>query len=314
MRGRLWPNCAVSVRKSSTLTSGATSNTFLILSPTFPDCIAFDRSASSVTAQPIECASTVISATLGLSESVSSNCSSASWEELALSRSAPYAINRTSPRDGQEKRTGIAGAFESCEICANRYTASSNRLLKPWTKTRTLLRRVCLAVAVRALLNDCLSRSSAETVTKSCPGSPGRAEGHCTSPIFLALSGGIETAIAAYETSDARSLPNISPGSAIKRFRVVATRIGTRVAPSADCAFGTRTPWSGRPAHEQHRSTSAMLISVEKTFSLIKFTPHQRDRLRIGVCDDSETNAPNRSHLCSSASRLLRLSRANRRP
>src|SRR5215469_5055962 len=87
------------------------------------------------------------------------------------------------------------------------------------------------------------------------------------------LSGGIETAIAAYETSDARSLPNISPGSAIKRFRVVATRIGTRVAPSADCAFGTRTPWSGRPAHEQHRSTSAMLISAEKTFRLINLLP-----------------------------------------
>src|SRR5215472_15175248 len=31
-----FPNCAMSVRKSSTLTSGATSNTFLILSPRTP--------------------------------------------------------------------------------------------------------------------------------------------------------------------------------------------------------------------------------------------------------------------------------------
>ena len=38
-----------------------------------PERVAFDRSASSVSAQPIECASTVISVTLGLSESESSS-------------------------------------------------------------------------------------------------------------------------------------------------------------------------------------------------------------------------------------------------
>src|SRR6516225_3470298 len=66
------------------------------------------------------------------------------------------------------------------------------------------------------------------------------------------------------KTSGARSLPNISPGSAIKRFRVVATRMGIHVAPSTDCAFGTRTPCSGRPAHAQHRSASARPAATEK--------------------------------------------------
>ena len=53
--------------------------------------------------------------------------------------------------------------------------------------------------------------------------------------------------------------------------------------PFADWAFGVRAPWSSRLAHEQHRRTSATLISAEKTFRLINWSPYERSALLPSV-------------------------------
>src|ERR1700722_18277485 len=100
-------------------------------------------------------------------------------------------------------------------------------------------------------------------VTKFCPGSPGDDAGHCTSPIFRTASGGIETVTEAYDTSSARSLPNISPGLAVERFRFVATSTGTRDVPSVSaCATGTKAPCASRPLHPQQKIADKIAAAV----------------------------------------------------
>lgn len=86
----------------------------------------------------------------------------------------------------------------------------------------------------------------------------------CRGPLnlatFRAPPGGIETVIAAYETTAARSPLNISPGSLVDRCRVVATNIGTREVPSATADTGTSIPCTGRL--EQDPQTIAMATAI----------------------------------------------------
>src|SRR4051794_8209919 len=89
----------------------------------------------------------------------------------------------------------------------------------------------------------------------------------------------METLIAAYETSAARSPLNISPGSVVDRCRVVATNTGTREVPSAVADTGISAPCAGR--FEQDPQTSAMataIIAVKifpGTFTLTTFKPDE---------------------------------------
>src|ERR1700677_1732250 len=92
-------------------------------------------------------------------------------------------------------------------------------------------------------------------------GSPGSDVGHWTSPILRDASGGIETVMAAYETSAARSPLNISPGSVVERCRVVAAKIGTSVVPSS-LAVGIRTPCIGRPAQAPRTTANEIADNV----------------------------------------------------
>src|SRR5450631_291863 len=92
-------------------------------------------------------------------------------------------------------------------------------------------------------------------------GSPGRDVGHWTSPILRDASGGIETVMAAYETSAARSPLNISPGSVVERCRVVAAKIGTSEVPST-VAVGISTPCEGRPAQAPRTNAIEIADSV----------------------------------------------------
>src|SRR5471030_2901886 len=97
-------------------------------------------------------------------------------------------------------------------------------------------------------------------------GSPGRDVGHWTSPILRDPSGGIETVMAAYETSAARSPLNISPGSFVERCRVVAAKIGTSEVPST-VAVGISTPCEGRLA--QAPRTNAIEIADSVNIRLV---------------------------------------------
>ena len=67
---------------------------------------------------------------------------------------------------------------------------------------------------------------------------------------------------------DARSLLNISPASPVAGCRVVAIKIGTRDAPSADSAVGTRTPCNGRLAQEQQRRPRIKTAIARRPFGL----------------------------------------------
>src|SRR5476649_1673927 len=100
-------------------------------------------------------------------------------------------------------------------------------------------------------------------------GSPGSDVGHWTSPILRDASGGIETVMAAYETSAARSPLNISPGSVVERCRVVAAKIGTSEVPST-AAVGMSTPCEGRPA--QAPRTNAIEIADSVNIRLVLST------------------------------------------
>jgi hypothetical protein len=85
--------------------------------------------------------------------------------------------------------------------------------------------------------------------------------GHCTSPIFRAVSGGIETAIEAYDTCSARSLSNIAPSAAVARFRVVAISTGTIDVPSVPaCATGSNAPWGRRLQAQQYKANPMVAI------------------------------------------------------
>jgi hypothetical protein len=99
--------------------------------------------------------------------------------------------------------------------------------------------------------------------------------GHCTSPILRAESGGIETVTEAYDTSSARSLPNISPALAVERFRFVATSTGIRDVPSVSaCATGTKAPWDSRPLHPPQQIADAIAAAVKLRNLPINAIPH----------------------------------------
>jgi len=91
--------------------------------------------------------------------------------------------------------------------------------------------------------------SFAFNVAKSVAGLEGSLFGHATSPIFLALPGGMETVISAKDGTLARSPVNISPFT-VERLRVVVTSMLTLVAFGALSATGTRTflAWPPHPA------------------------------------------------------------------
>ena len=72
-RGLARPICGICARKRLTSTSGATSNTFLILAPMRPADIALALNASNVNEQPIEWQRTETSFTFGLAAIVSSS-------------------------------------------------------------------------------------------------------------------------------------------------------------------------------------------------------------------------------------------------
>src|ERR1700730_8390180 len=98
---------------------------------------------------------------------------------------------------------------------------------------------------------------------KFCWASPGNEAGHCTSPIFRVASGGIETVTEAYDTSSALSLSNISPASAVERFRFVATSTGTSDVPSVlACARGISAPCDNRALHPQQKNADAITAAV----------------------------------------------------
>jgi len=88
--------------------------------------------------------------------------------------------------------------------------------------------------------------------------------GHCTSPIFRAASGGIETVTEAYDTPSARSLSNMLPVS-VDCFRVVATSNGTSDVPSVlACATGDRAPCANRPLHAEQKTADATAATVNR--------------------------------------------------
>jgi hypothetical protein len=62
---------------------------------------------------------------------------------------------------------------------------------------------------------------------------------------------------------------NISPGSLFERCRVVAIRIGTREAPSADSAAGMSTPCNGRPAQQQQASANIKAPAARKSLGVL---------------------------------------------
>src|SRR4051794_15109450 len=98
----------------------------------------------------------------------------------------------------------------------------------------------------------------------------------------------METVIAAYETSAARSPLNISPGSVVDRCRVVATNTGTREVPSAVADMGINTPCMGRL--EQDPQTSARGTAtvtawrLPGTLTLTTFKPDEQT-LTVSVRD-----------------------------
>src|SRR5580658_3282599 len=110
--------CGTCARKALTSTSGATSKTFLILLAILPGWLDIDHSASRVSKHPIEWQRMLISFTFALAAIVVSNCTTALREFFAFSTSYWYALNPNTPRDGQENKTGVAGARESWTIWA----------------------------------------------------------------------------------------------------------------------------------------------------------------------------------------------------
>src|SRR3954469_14663322 len=91
----------------------------------------------------------------------------------------------------------------------------------------------------------------------------------------------METVIAAYETSAARSPLNISPGSVVDRCRVVATNIGTREVPSAIADTGINTPCKGRSEQDPQTSAIAAAITGKRLPGTLTVTTFKPDELTL---------------------------------